>query len=233
MNERSKCKLSSLAKAYIYYNWDSKHLQKIKINFFLVLMPAILIQSSFCQSLSNLSEEQSQKLCNTIINPQSELQCNAFSTNNSYCCYLYLADEIKALYNNTIKNSLCLSLKAANYNKLGNFNYNNFNYRINCGLGTQVFSSEQYSQAGSKCGIINPKSSADCFAGSNDEINCCYYQYFNLTGCYSLGSKISGEITIDDPPQVYICQSAGFYAKIIKLNFYFFLIIKMLIYLLF
>lgn len=180
------------------------------------------------QIIDYISDEEKIKKCG-YLNPKNEFECFLYSTNDSLCCYLSLTNEIADLYNNTLKNRFCLSLEKDKYNKLGNINFMNINYRINCGIGTQIFSSSQASQAGAKCGIFRPQKPSDCFSNKIVDDHCCYYKINNISGCYLLGDKFSG-VYKDDENQIYY-ECAGHFIRIKESfkNYVLFIMIVMLI----
>jgi len=179
-------------------------------NCFLFHIALILIttQIFFCnnRTIEYVSDEERIYRCNNL-NPKSKYECNFYTTENNYCCFLYLSNEVSELYNNTLKNNFCLSLEKSRYNKLGNLNYMNINYRIDCGVGTQIFSSSQSLQAGANCGVNKPEKPSDCFINSKIDYHCCFYKIKNNTGCYNLGAKYSGIYKDDDKLYYYECAS--------------------------
>jgi len=165
------------------------------------------IKYSISEIIEFLTDDQKIEKCNNIA-PKSEQNCNLYSTQSSYCCYLYLTDEVAALYNHTLLNSFCLSLAKKDYNKLGNINYKNMNYRINCGVATQIFSSAQYTQVvESKCETQNPVNPSQCFEKTNGDNHCCYYKINNITGCYTLGGYYPNYYRNEDNSIYYECSS--------------------------
>lgn len=165
------------------------------------------INYSISEIIDFLTDEQKNEKCNKRA-PKSEQDCNLYSTQSSYCCYLYLTDEVAAMYNHTLLNSFCLSLAKKDYNKLGNINYKNINYRINCGVATEIFSSAQYTQVvESKCETQNPINPSKCFEKTNGDNHCCYYKINNITGCYTLGGAYPNIYQNDDNSIYYECDS--------------------------
>ena len=175
--------------------------------------------------ISKIFSQQTADSCYKI-NPNDDIDCFLNTNSTNYCCYLYLTNEIKELYNNTLLPKLCLSIYKDKYNKLGNINYYNINYRINCGIGTQILSGSQISQAGKNCSIDNPKTANDCYNFSTTEDQCCFYNYKNLTGCYILGTTFNGYSNSDDISLV--CKAI--YLKFFGIKFVFLIISILILY---
>jgi len=152
-----------------------------------------------------LTNEQKVGKCGSAL-PKTNQDCHVYSTEDTYCCYLYLADEFGQLNDSKIKNKFCLNIEIKNYNKLGNINYFNINYRIDCGVASQIFSNSLMLD-GLKCGDLNPINPQECFKYSKENNYCCYYKIKKISGCYYLIGTYSGIYVNDEIGEFYECGS--------------------------
>ena len=102
--------------------------------------------------------------------PNNPGQCNYFSTDTNYCCYL-------TQYYQDVYSSICYNIPISQYRNIidqGQIQLGIATYtKIDCGIGV----------VGTSCGSNNPYAPIDCYQASIQNNFCCMYRYGDQTGC--------------------------------------------------
>ena len=115
--------------------------------------------------------------------PNSAGQCNNFSTDNSYCCYI-------TQFENNVYSSICYSIPISSYRDVVNTGH------LKLGVAKYTIIDCGKQVVGTTCGPNKPYTPKDCDASSISSSNCCLYTAPNgEKGCAMSGNTLKSYYT--------------------------------------
>lgn len=117
---------------------------------------------------------------------ESAGECLPYNKPGHYCCYLSA---------NIPKVSTCLQISKSLYSGLKKYSLGGIIYDIECKEEIDT-NNPEYIMPGTPCGVIEPSTPDECHIYSKPTSSCCLFKHKSSSGCYNLGFKSVGKVSI-------------------------------------